>query len=382
MFSFECGRRCNTGPGIYAFSCKEAKQLFDQLQEAINKCTPYTTPYLALAAAVTNGANGVTNNTTVETSPGLLSSSSPVTACHEEAEGGEPFLDLEDPKKRGSLSYDCHSYVNTVRSSHYINSPIYNGSSNNVAASVESAPSSSSQNHSLHPVTSCALPTTGVTDINTNYAKLDDLVRYYVNINTPVTYSSISAAATLGLSRSERRSHEEDQSSLNPSPDQETEKKKKKSLPSNGIIEPTISPKIPSCFPFPPTAQDMTLPATSLSRVETSPSPLLPRTPASDSDPVNYIMLDLPAEKEEESKTHFVSTCPATPVSKTPKTTGDTIWPTCPEPSPGTPTSTGSADGGKGSTPKIPYALIDFDKTEALTSAANQRKGLSAEVTS
>lgn len=35
IFSFECGRRCPTGPGIYAFRCQRAEQLFNMLQQNI-----------------------------------------------------------------------------------------------------------------------------------------------------------------------------------------------------------------------------------------------------------------------------------------------------------------------------------------------------------
>lgn len=35
LFSFECGRRCPTGPGIYAFKCRRAELLFNVLQESI-----------------------------------------------------------------------------------------------------------------------------------------------------------------------------------------------------------------------------------------------------------------------------------------------------------------------------------------------------------
>ncbi|XP_013774051.1 uncharacterized protein LOC106459027 [Limulus polyphemus] len=35
LFSFECGRRCPTGPGIYAFKCRRAELLFNVLQEFI-----------------------------------------------------------------------------------------------------------------------------------------------------------------------------------------------------------------------------------------------------------------------------------------------------------------------------------------------------------
>lgn len=35
LFSFESGRRCPTGPGIYAFKCKQAESLFNALQECL-----------------------------------------------------------------------------------------------------------------------------------------------------------------------------------------------------------------------------------------------------------------------------------------------------------------------------------------------------------
>lgn len=36
VFSFECGRRCTTGAGVYAFKCRRAQALFSILQECIN----------------------------------------------------------------------------------------------------------------------------------------------------------------------------------------------------------------------------------------------------------------------------------------------------------------------------------------------------------
>lgn len=35
LFSFECGRRCPTGPGIYAFKCTRAELLFNLLQSQV-----------------------------------------------------------------------------------------------------------------------------------------------------------------------------------------------------------------------------------------------------------------------------------------------------------------------------------------------------------
>jgi len=35
LFSFESGRRCSTGPGIYAFKCRRAEELFNLVQTKI-----------------------------------------------------------------------------------------------------------------------------------------------------------------------------------------------------------------------------------------------------------------------------------------------------------------------------------------------------------
>ncbi|XP_076466582.1 uncharacterized protein LOC143297912 [Babylonia areolata] len=37
LFSFESGRRCPTGPGIYAFKCRHAEDLFNMVQESIQR---------------------------------------------------------------------------------------------------------------------------------------------------------------------------------------------------------------------------------------------------------------------------------------------------------------------------------------------------------
>lgn len=38
IFSFESGRRCFTGPAIYAFKCQRAQQLFNLVQRNIQVC--------------------------------------------------------------------------------------------------------------------------------------------------------------------------------------------------------------------------------------------------------------------------------------------------------------------------------------------------------
>lgn len=264
-----------------------------------------------------------------------------------------PATDSDDGPGRESLHQPspAHSYVNAIHN--YISSPIYNGPPSDHSISL--------------PLTSHDLPTTGVTDINTNYAKLDDLVRYYVNISTPVTPGASGVSDRLP------------NSSPSPPACEVVSERRKSVVLGNGSIASRRSQTVETCptggtsrFQFPPTAAQLAS-SSSPSRLLTMDHPLA----LSDSDPVNYILLDLdttPAATPA-ANTHFVSTAPATPVSKTPKS--EMVWPTPPDTQmPGTPTSIGSAGGSLSNGPRMSYAMIDFDKTEALTSAANQRKGL------
>ncbi|KAF5292443.1 hypothetical protein FQA39_LY13990 [Lamprigera yunnana] len=77
-FSFECGRRCPTGPGIYAFRCSKAEDLFNMLQHNIqsrNISEEGGTP----AAMYMNFGNPVVNsNVNNEFSIPLVSTGPPV----------------------------------------------------------------------------------------------------------------------------------------------------------------------------------------------------------------------------------------------------------------------------------------------------------------
>ncbi|CAH1799457.1 unnamed protein product [Owenia fusiformis] len=60
LFSFESGRRCPTGPGIYAFKCRRAENLFNVLQEAIQRAgqEENTRPSMLFETASTNSRPG------------------------------------------------------------------------------------------------------------------------------------------------------------------------------------------------------------------------------------------------------------------------------------------------------------------------------------
>ncbi|KAG8200724.1 hypothetical protein JTE90_022334 [Oedothorax gibbosus] len=54
VFSFECGRRCTTGAGVYAFKCRRAQALFSILQESINNSGGGTNDASATATSEPN----------------------------------------------------------------------------------------------------------------------------------------------------------------------------------------------------------------------------------------------------------------------------------------------------------------------------------------
>lgn len=291
LFSFECGRRCPTGAGIYAFRCAEAEELFNLLQEAINNSTMLMPPGNGNAIGHRGGI--------------------PMNILEEQTDQN----DRSPPSRRGSsqlpsgASSSCHQYANT-NIHNYINSPIYNTPNGNSSGN-------------MRPVASQSLPTTGVTDINTNYAKIDDIVRYYVNVDTPAIVETTNEQGANGTRESVASRRRSGQGSASP-----VVPIKLMPVPSNGV------------------------------RTSSSP-PSSPVTP-SNMAPVNYIQLDLDSASNSYTSHHIVTTAPATPVSKTPKG-GEMSW---------TPPQTPDTN----TTQK--YAMIDFEKTEALTSASFQRKNL------
>jgi fibroblast growth factor receptor substrate 2 len=213
LFSFECGRRCPTGPGIYAFKCTNAEQLFNTLQEAIQQCSNTQYPIFGGGPVIGSETNHLNQTNTTPPEVG-------------------PRYPLR-PNAPHLYSNDIHEYIN---SPFYVNTP----------AIIQ-------HNNTSNPSQSQPLPTTR-SDVNTNYAKLDDLVRFYVNIKTPAAMSSLS--------------HPLQQN-------------------NTGVQQ-------------------------------TNESHSAPHSPTSTSaDPVNYIMLDLDQSNTSGQPT-IVTTAPATPISKTP----------------------------------------------------------------
>ncbi|KAB0794536.1 hypothetical protein PPYR_11375 [Photinus pyralis] len=157
IFSFECGRRCPTGPGIYAFRCRKAEDLFNMLQHNIQSrniseegTAPAAAMYMNFGNPVVNSnvnsefpiplvstgppvnrripsqtqPEGYLNPTMAPVSmrphpslsrPGSLSSNGPASPVTPPVTSPPPDLLLEhnNNKQNNLVSFTEHSYTNT-----------------------------------------------------------------------------------------------------------------------------------------------------------------------------------------------------------------------------------------------------------------------------
>ncbi|XP_047189188.1 fibroblast growth factor receptor substrate 2-like isoform X1 [Scophthalmus maximus] len=123
LFSFESGRRCQTGQGIFAFKCSRAEEIFNMLQEVMHSHSisvveepvlePHHqtahTPAVAQGYSVPTVPNGVTRIPSVGEAPSHPSTRHPSVASTRLPSVGEesthPLLVTEEA---------VHTYVNTT----------------------------------------------------------------------------------------------------------------------------------------------------------------------------------------------------------------------------------------------------------------------------
>lgn len=185
LFSFESGRRCPTGSGIYAFRCNRAEGLFNALQECIQN----------------SGAASAMTTTISSTAPGEPS---------QQGNGTNGTVQCDT----GFVMPPSATSGPTVDSSGYLE-PIALGPPRPPAPTMPSGPSSmqqlalTTQQHSyVNSCAQCGLPhPPPCVDANTNYAKLDELLRqevrqrdshFYVNVNPAQahSYANLSCPAS------------------------------------------------------------------------------------------------------------------------------------------------------------------------------------------
>lgn len=127
LFTFECGRRCPTGAGIYAFRCRRAEQLFNLLQTNLSEDGAVANDYPVPASStgppvprrtpsqpesyVPSSAN-IRSHPTLSR-PGSITSNGPITPpiVSPPASTGDTSLEHNN-NKRGSLVQE-HAYTNT-----------------------------------------------------------------------------------------------------------------------------------------------------------------------------------------------------------------------------------------------------------------------------
>lgn len=375
LFSFESGRRCPTGPGIYAFKCRRAEALFNVLQECIQNSgggngtnfTVSSTTTDDIHNSITNSMNitssGV-NNSIANQSPAvdldgylepITSNNTSVIASHSQAgsnsmNGFVSFPSGSALESVASVQPDCR-ICNQNANSHYANETVFANSTSketqsnanvshqyvNSSVITENAQQKCNHNSSLQrgnrtnvntplcmsssdtvfpsakicPSNNCCLQCMSCVDLNTNYAKLDDLLKqeqsvkqhFYVNVK--------------------------------PEKSGNTTINKNITTPSCQIIENTVT--TPSNQLKTPVVHfyanlNASLPTTNSDLTDAM----------NDIQQVNYIVLDL--DHSSDSKEQVVS-----PISSTSMT-----FPPCsPQHTP---------EG---------YATIDFDKTAALSNSSN-----------
>lgn len=314
LFSFESGRRCPTGSGIYAFKCHRAEALFNALQECIQNSG-------AASAMTTTISSSATVPDQQQTVP--PSSVVPLTSQRND-------IVFPPPISNGP----------TVDSSGYLE-PISLGSlrpptSTQSNAAAITTPGAMSQNLPQHSyVNSCAQcgqphPPPCV-DINTNYAKLDDLLRQEAGVKP--------------------RDSNHFYVNVNPMPlNQQQQHQQPLQTHSYANLSCPASPE----RTVPPTAVSSSTAAAAAGLINNGGSV----------DEVNYVVLDL--DHQSDSSTSAVS-----PVATAAPAVGATAA------APGGTAAAGVATLVPSSQPTSPirtpegYATIDFDRTAALSNSAN-----------
>ncbi|KAF3430749.1 hypothetical protein E2986_04816 [Frieseomelitta varia] len=72
IFSFESGRRCSTGPGIYAFKCRRAAHLFNLVQTNIQVCNNSGDDTISRELPVASHSGPIVTRVTIPVEPNYL----------------------------------------------------------------------------------------------------------------------------------------------------------------------------------------------------------------------------------------------------------------------------------------------------------------------
>ncbi|XP_038048848.1 fibroblast growth factor receptor substrate 2-like [Patiria miniata] len=172
LFSFESGRRCATGPGIYAFKCKRAEFLFRNVQENAQACGN-SNGRLGSYSASSELANSDASPTHQPTSPVLSAFSTDTSSLGDQRNGSAYGLASYSGRtvSIASSSSGVQSPASPGTSVHYINA---NSFPDIPESPQESGTDSSSVTAILLPRVSeeTVQQSSGDEDPNVNYARL------------------------------------------------------------------------------------------------------------------------------------------------------------------------------------------------------------------
>lgn len=297
LFSFESGRRCPTGSGIYAFKCHRAEGLFNALQECIQNS--------GAASAMT---------TTISSSMPAPEQAAP------QAPSGLPTVQRGDiifppPLSSGNgPTVDSSGYLEPIALGP-LRPPTAQLPATTTPTATQNPPGSQHLQHSyVNSCGQCGQPhPPPCVDINTNYAKLDDLLRQEAVVKQRDSNHFYVNVSPMPLAQSQQHQ--------------------------------------PAAPPPPHSYANLSCPASPERAGASANNGLL-------ADEVNYVVLDL--DHQSDSSTSAVSpvTTAAPPVTAAP------VGAAAPTLTPGSqPTSPLRTPEG--------YATIDFDRTAALSNSAN-----------
>ncbi|XP_070580326.1 fibroblast growth factor receptor substrate 2-like isoform X2 [Ptychodera flava] len=338
LFSFESGRRCPTGPGIYAFKCKRAEQLFNLVQDNVERqgqaddTASQHNP--ASRSSSLTGADGVIR----KHSSGSLSSSGGARSSSPHYVNGSVIVDNTPPSSASPrtpaspsspVSPHLHNYVNT--SGPATNEEATNASSIHISVQEKSQSGQGNSNN--------------YQESSLNYVKLDhenDKTQSNATAKTETAVLNGSANTAVVSPSSVRTTpttpnhcyaNLDNLSELLPycSPSAKSPSSLAGSSPKNGLISPNSDHTYANLDQVAAGIGN----GNGISKLVLQPPP---------KKKINYIQLDL---ENLESKADSNSTPGSSP--RTPKTPG-----------PDTPNKKTDT-----------YAMIDFDKTAALIKSQN-----------
>lgn len=371
LFSFVCGRRCPTGPGIYAFKCAQALELFEVLDESLKgissaNMTANTSPGVNTGAAGGGTRNATATATTNQwpqyrqiSNVSLVSCRSPIPLTSNTsvaAAAAPPVM---------NSSTIASSHTSKILTAHGNATATTANANENVSATVTSDVDNPKSPAYYVNVSTCDAVNnhhhSNVTGGGGGGGKMVPPTSQYVNSEAAEVFASVQLACASNTSTTAASTTVTDTStdhvnnSTSPCELKNCCDIDKHHHHHHDITMNNTSGLTKSIHSVHSASPDANSNITSNNRANES---------------LSYILLDLDSYTSNANNTGnsvYVTTEPVTPVTRSPKE--EVSW-TIPEST--VPSS--SLHNSNSNTFKPPYAQIDFEKTDALNTAASIKK--------